>query len=202
MTIGERLNLFACSCYRSQYNFANYLGISKSYLNRIINEKINTGLDIISKFISSGVSVNWLLEGKGSMFANNNTGMNLKNKLISSGTEPGTLMSVRLLSWICENYDNLERFCNFLKIDFYKYYKIIFEDSIPDTEFIDTVRKAGCNIDWLYTGKGSCYNNNPSGTILQFRKLNKNNKVIDSLEKEDFETKEIDSMPGEVILPE
>ncbi len=188
MTLGERLNLFACSCYRSQYNLAHYMGISRCYLNRIINERINTGLDILSKFISSGVSVNWLLEGKGSMFANNNTGMNLKNKLISSGSEYGSNMTVRLLSWISENFDNLERFCNELKIDFNKYYRIIFEASIPDIEFIDILSKAGCNVTWLYSGMGSRFNNNPSGTILEFRKQNKNNSVIDSIENIYIET--------------
>jgi len=202
MTIGERLNLFALSCYQSQYNFAKYIGISKSYMNRIVNNKVNPGLDILSKFISSGVSVNWLLEGKGSMFANNQTGRNLKNKIIKLGFENGYFFSIRLLSWICDNFDNLERFCNTLKINYYTYYKILFEASIPDTLFIDTLRKAGCNVIWLYTGKGSSYNDNPSGTILKFRKLNKKSSVIDSSKIEDFMSKEIDLIPGEEILPE
>lgn len=202
MTFGKRLDLFTRCCYQSQNHYANYLGISRSYLNRIITNKINTGTDILSKLISSGVSVNWLLEGKGSMFAHNTTGINLKNKIIFSGYENGCFFSVRLLSWICENYDNLERFCNLLKIDFVKYYSIIFEASIPDTEFINIFRKAGCSISWLYSGSGSRYYNNPAGTILKFRNQNKNNSVIDSKEIADLETNVIDSNTGDEISPQ
>lgn len=202
MTLGKRLNLFACTCYRSQYNFSNYIGISKSYLNRIVNDKISTGVDILSKLISSGVSVNWLLEGRGSMFANNNTGKELKNKIIYSGTELDSKMSVRLLSWICESFDNLERFCNHLKIDFDIYYNVIFEASIPDINIINTLRKAGCNITWLYSGKGSHFNNNPSGTILKFRIQNKTSSQIQTDEQDDFETNEIDLIHGEQNSPE
>ncbi|MBI5326443.1 MAG: helix-turn-helix transcriptional regulator [Ignavibacteriae bacterium] len=169
MTLGARINLFIHCCNQSQHNFANYIAINRGYLNRIINDKISPGVEILSKFVAAGLSVDWLIEGKGSMFADNKTGNELKLKIINEGLGSNSLGS-RLLSWICREHDNPESFCNKFSIDYDRYFRMIFDSAIPDMEFINTIKSAGCNITWLYTGKGPQNLMHPNGVAAKSRK--------------------------------
>lgn len=77
MTFGERIRIFAKKCYGSQKNFAEHINFDYSYLNRIALGKNTPGADILQKFYEAGMSINWLLSGKGSMFADNSVGKQL-----------------------------------------------------------------------------------------------------------------------------
>ncbi|TAL67834.1 MAG: XRE family transcriptional regulator [Bacteroidetes bacterium] len=172
MNIGIRIKLFIQTCYQSQLFFAKLVNLDPTYLNRIINNRLNPGVDILSRFNSAGVSLDWLLNGSGSMYSTNSLGEKLKNMVSDSSNITQNTTNKRVISWISENYDNLENFCNIFKIDLQKSHSIIYESAMPDSEYLEILNEAGCNIKWLHTGQGSRFENNPAGTILKMKNKN------------------------------
>ena len=81
MEIGERIKSFIETSNQSQSSFARQTKINTSYLSRIINNKISPGVSILSKINTAGVSLDWLLNGTGSMFSTNVEGEKLKSKV-------------------------------------------------------------------------------------------------------------------------
>ena len=172
MNIGIRIKLFIQTCYKSQLFFAKQVDIDPTYLNRIINNRHSPGVDILSKFNLAGVSLDWLLNGTGSMYSTNSEGEKLKKTVSDSNKITRNDTNNRVISWICENYDNLENFCKIFQIEFNKSYNIIYEIAMPDLEYLEILNEAGCNIKWLHTGQGSRLGNNPAGTILKMKSKN------------------------------
>jgi transcriptional regulator with XRE-family HTH domain len=169
MKIGNRIKLFIQTCYKSNIFFAKRVEIDRTYLSKIINNKVSPGIDILSKFSLAGLSVDWLLNGNGSMFSSNAEGRKLKKKIIDLSDETKYETNNRAISWICENYDNLENFCKIFQLEFDKSYNIVYEMAMPDSEYLEIMNQAGCNIKWLHTGQGSRFENNPAGTILMIK---------------------------------
>ncbi|MFA6571694.1 MAG: helix-turn-helix transcriptional regulator [Bacteroidota bacterium] len=169
MKIGNKIKLFIKTCYESQTFFAKLICVDRTYLNRIINDKISPGLDILSKLNLSGISLEWLLNGNGSMYSANAVGEKLRKKVIESKGSAGNDTNDRAISWISENFDNLENFCKIYHLDYDKSFNIIYELAMPDLEYLEILNQAGCNINWLHTGQGSRFETNPAGTILMLR---------------------------------
>ncbi len=63
----DLMKVFIKKNYGSQKHYADYLDISPVALSRYISDIIKPGLDMLLKFQSSGLSVDWLLDEVGSM---------------------------------------------------------------------------------------------------------------------------------------
>ncbi|TAL70161.1 MAG: XRE family transcriptional regulator [Bacteroidetes bacterium] len=193
MTIGERLELFIHTCFDSQIAFSKEVDIDATYLNRIIHNKNTPGTELLIKFIEIGLSIDWLLKGIGSMFSNNQAGQELKKNITAKDQFNKLSPSERLRRWISENYDNLENLCNIFNIDYIQAYKIAYESSVPGVSFLSDLNNAGCNTEWVLSGNGSPYENNPVGTILKLKKFGFENLPIQSneIKFEDVQINEI-----------
>jgi transcriptional regulator with XRE-family HTH domain len=169
MKIGIRIKLFINTCFESQSFFAKLVGVDRTYLNRIINDRVSPGIDLLAKFSTTGVSLEWLLNGNSPMYSANEAGEKLRKKVIASKGKTGNDTNDRVICWITENYDNLEKFCKTFQLDFNKSFNIIYESAMPDLDFLEILNQAGCNINWLQTGKGSRFEYNPAGSILMMK---------------------------------
>ena len=182
MTVGDRLELFIQTCFNSQVTFSKVVNLDATYLNRIIHDRNIPGAELLIKFLEIGLSIDWLLKGVGSMFANNQAGQELKQNLTANDNSDSLTPSQRLKRWINENYDNLENLCCLFSIDYLQAYRIAYESAVPDLTFLSDINQAGCNTEWILTGNGSPYQNNPVGTILKLRKFGFENLPIQSEE--------------------
>jgi transcriptional regulator with XRE-family HTH domain len=81
MTIGDRISLFAKKCYGSQKNFAEFLHMSPQQITAYVTGTRTAHIYILRQFYNSGMSVDWLLTGQGSMFADNPRGQKLMEEL-------------------------------------------------------------------------------------------------------------------------
>ena len=80
MTVGERIKKFAKMCYGNQGQFCKEANINYSMFSFYATNQRNPGLSILQKFKEAGMSIDWLLTGEGSMFAENTKGKILKAK--------------------------------------------------------------------------------------------------------------------------
>ena len=186
MAFGLRIRNFITKCYATEINFAEHIGIDYTSLSRYISERRTPNLKIQLKFQEAGMSIDWMLNGTGSMFANNDRGKELKsvaeNYLKDSRNEYCSL----IINWINENYENLENYSKTTNFDYDELFSILFEGLLPSSEMIAGLRLAGCSVNWLITGEGSKYENNPAGIILKMRndytnKLIKTESLLKSL---------------------
>lgn len=69
MTIGERLEHFAQSRYRTMVEFAKAVGMSKQQVSNYVNAVNGPGAKVLLRFASAGVNIHWLLTGDGDMDA-------------------------------------------------------------------------------------------------------------------------------------
>jgi transcriptional regulator with XRE-family HTH domain len=172
MTIGERITLFIESCYQTQTKYAELVKLNPSSLNRYVRNKCAPTLDILEKFKSTGMSIDWLIDGKGSMFAQSEEGDKLKDKYHISkslNSNPSKLLN-RLKTWIFENYENLDNLCQVFQADYLSLSNVIFSKTIPDTTFFSIMEEAGCNMNWIIKGEGDCYNDTFTGMILKIKR--------------------------------
>jgi hypothetical protein len=102
---------------------------------------------------------------------------------------------MRLNNWIINNFNSIENFAFLINYDISMLNNILCNDIIPEPDFINIVRVAGCNINWLASGEGVEYENNYIGMILKSRKENPDKKQkseirIDMRKINDFTTSE------------
>jgi transcriptional regulator with XRE-family HTH domain len=175
MTLGNRISLFINSCYKSQSQFAELVQLDPSSLNRYIHNKCTPTIDILEKFKKLGMSIDWLIDGQGSMFAQNEVGGKLKinNRLTNNSPDEinkSNKFINRIKTWIYDNYGNLENLCHTFQAEFEDLSNVIFLHSIPDTSFYSIIEEAGCNFNWIITGDGDCYNDTFTGMILRLKR--------------------------------
>ena len=173
MTLGSRLKRFIEKHYTSQKDFASQLSIDCTLISRYINEKVIPGVEILMKFTSAGISSDWLISGIGSMYAKNTVGMDLSEKYQNDIETEDNKPFYRIVLWIKENYGSLENFSLIMNINRNELFSTLYDKLVPDLSFIDMLRSSGCNTNWLITGEGSQYANNPIGEILQSKKFAK-----------------------------
>ncbi len=169
LTFGDRLNKFIQQNFGSNIRFAEIVGVKFTSVSRYIYNKSMPGGEMLSKFYESGLSIDWLISGNGSMYSINSEGRKLKMKYQESKEIPTTPFG-RLKYWINDNYRSLENYCMILNIDADILTNILYDDMIPDSGLITTIRKSGCNIQWLVSGSGDEYENNPAGVLLKMKK--------------------------------
>ncbi len=167
MTLGQRILHFIDVCYGTQKRFAEETGIGAIQLNRYINDKTSPGIEALIRFKDSGMSIDWLVEGEGSMFANNHKGraLQVQQGNLQRGDKVTPYDRIRI--WITEHFETLENYTVCLNADFNELYNVLFNGMISDPSMLQDLKKAGCNISWLSTGSGSKYADNMAGLILK-----------------------------------
>lgn len=175
MTIGQRLKRFIENVYGSQSHYAKITGITPTVLSRYIQEKNAPGVDVLLKFKKTGLSIDWLLDGQGSMLLPDYDFMDNQE---TGGAAFGQPLK-RLRKWISENYGTKEKFAVTTNIDLRILESTLDSELVPDPNFLKMINMAGCNISWLSTGKGSPYANNHIGVMLEMRKGSSEEDNID-----------------------
>lgn len=191
MTIGTRLQKFIIYVSGTQCKFAELIDISPAVLNRYISGKTLPGTEVMLKFQNEGLSIDWLLSGKGKMLLDDSPAF-LKMREENS---PSLLPIMRLNNWIINNFTSVENFAFLINYDINILNNILHNEILPEPDFINIVRVAGCSISWLATGEGIEYENNYIGMILKSRKENPDKKSkselrIDMRKINDFTTTE------------
>lgn len=168
MNLGQRLKRFINRVYGSQKKFADVVGIATPVLSRYIQGTMLPGADYLSKFQEAGLSIDWVLDGKGKMLYENSA---LVKELKESG-DMNILPQSRLKQWILDNFNSLANYAFLINYDIKVLDNILNMDSLPDIDFISLVAQSGCSILWLTSGEGEQYENNYLGLILKMRKEN------------------------------
>jgi len=79
MQISDRIKLFAKNCFGNLKAFCEELGISQSHLSHFLQGRMPS-FEMLQKFKEAGMSIDWLIDGTGDMFANNEKGILLKSE--------------------------------------------------------------------------------------------------------------------------
>lgn len=88
MTTGKRIRLFGETVYESIKDFAVDLNMAPSNLQKYMNSEREPGMGILLRMLEMGCNLNWLLSGKGRMFADNDTGRALEKEIHGVVSEP------------------------------------------------------------------------------------------------------------------
>ncbi len=88
MTTGKRIRLFGETVYASIKDFATDLQMAPSNLQKYMNSEREPGMGILVRMLEMGCNINWLLSGKGRMFADNETGRALEKEIHGVVAEP------------------------------------------------------------------------------------------------------------------
>lgn len=168
MTLGQRLKKFISERYGSQKIFADVTGISRVNLSKYIYGTSSPNANTLAKFKEAGLSIDWLIDGSGSMLI-----LEEANE-IPKGNQAETinLPFDRLKGWIEENYGTVGEYALAINYDLFILENILKHELFPDPDFITLVKKSGCNTDWLVTGTGSHFADNHTGNLLRLRKEN------------------------------
>jgi hypothetical protein len=177
MYIGNRLLIFIRTNYNTQKSFAELLKIQESNLSRYIKKNTCPNIKMLNKFFNAGLSLDWLITGTGTMFADNTVGISLLLKLLFNENYIFSEFITRLESWILDNFESIDNFCEFNSIDKFYLTDIFIKNEIPGSNFVNLIENAGCNYKWVYSGTGSKYNTSPAGKILKLKEFSLNDLV-------------------------
>jgi transcriptional regulator with XRE-family HTH domain len=187
MTPGERILFFIRQFYGSQTKFAEYIHIHTSVLSRYISNRSLPGWEMLQKFHDAGMSIDWLMEEQGPIFADNQRGTALKLLAADNENTENESPYDRILSWINDNFGSLQNYSYIMGIEFDELYNIFFGDFLPGPSFVSDLVRSGCNIEWLSTGKGNPFSHNPMGRYMMLRYIAENKDRL----KEDSELYDI-----------
>jgi hypothetical protein len=170
MTVGQRLRKFIETCYGSQKIFSDSLNIKETVLSRYTGDRNFPGFDLLVKFKSLGLSIDWLLDGSGNMitpeFEDQFTTSKVNRILGDSMKTPFE----RIQFFIEWNYGSLEKFAIVVNRDIAILEDALVNNFVPDTDIVEMMDRAGCNVSWLASGKGSPYANNIQGILLKMKR--------------------------------
>jgi hypothetical protein len=88
MTTGKRIRLFGETVYESIKDFALDLNMAPSNLQKYMNSEREPGMGILGRMLEMGCNLNWLLSGRGKMFADNEAGRSLEKEIHGVVSEP------------------------------------------------------------------------------------------------------------------
>lgn len=192
MNLGERIEFFIEICYGNKRNFAEILGVRYSTLSKYISGSVTLSINELTLLKKSGMSLNWLIDGEGPMFANNKNGVTLRKRISNEEIELNR-PNGRIKYWIKQNYETLENFAVALNLDFDEIYNVLYHDMVMSVSFINILKKAGCNMNWVLTGEGTKFENNPTGIILNYEDEKRAVKIQDEINR--------DNKDGKNVLP-
>jgi hypothetical protein len=171
MEIGKRISEFIKNCYGKQTIFAELINIDKATLNKYILDKHFPGGEVLVKFYQAGMSIEWLFDANGSMFANNEVGQSLrtnyKNKMGENSISPIT----RLKEWIIGHFESIDAFAVTIDENYIELHDLLSGNYLADIDLLTKISEAGCNFHWLTTGEGSKYSDNVNGRKLESKKI-------------------------------
>lgn len=157
MTTGERLRIIS-KIVGGASTFARHLGLKPTSLYRYFQDSINPGTPILNGIAELGFSINWLLTGRGDMFAVNFAGQTLLSFLQRDFlSQPNNDMGVRLAKFCKQQYDSQENVLMALRVSQEELSRSSDKDLQLSTELLTKLASQGCNLNWLLTGKGYMY---------------------------------------------
>ena len=181
MSIGKRLKTIIDLSFESQNLFSNLTGVDKTTLSRYIHDKLTPRSDCLIKFIETGISIDWLLTGFGSMFADNIAGNKLREQCFEKDMIDPCSPIGRIRYWVEDNYFSLKHFCIALNYDYQKALKIFEDNFIIDPNFFLVLRRSGCNLEWIANEMGEPYTTCPVGSFLKLKHGTRNKFASDEL---------------------
>ncbi|MFH1051432.1 MAG: hypothetical protein V1779_10955 [bacterium] len=174
MELKDRLKIFIDCFYKNNKQFSEQSDIYYSSLCKYLKGNISPTEDSLLKFYKAGINVCWLLSGEGSMFASNEKGTEFRMKHDESNPEYGIeMMKNRIRNWINKNYNSIKEFTEEMNVELGDVENELKDYYSSSPMFLTLIEKAGCNLDWVVTGKGNVYSNNPRGFIFQYKKEGK-----------------------------
>ncbi|MFP4527886.1 MAG: hypothetical protein ACLFQX_04995 [Candidatus Kapaibacterium sp.] len=121
---------------------------------------------MLLKFHEAGMSIDWLINEEGPIFADNPRGYELRGDISESSDRTPANPYDRILGWININFGSLKNYAYVTASDYNELHCIFFGDYLPGPEFVRDLVHAGCNTEWLSTGEGNSYADNPMGRFL------------------------------------
>lgn len=107
--LDERIAQFAKAYYGSKKKFAETLEMTPQGLSAYGDDKRKPGFDVLERFYEAGMSIDWLISGKGAPTAANYTGRKLAGEndgIISNVAGISTSKTRKVAS--LKNYDELK----------------------------------------------------------------------------------------------
>jgi len=170
MTIGQRLKKFIDTCYGSQRSLSESLHITEQSLSRYILDRHFPNLEILLKLKGLGLSIDWLLDGSGNMitpgFEEQFTTSKV-NRIVGDSMKTPFERIQFFIEW---NYGTLEKFAIVVNKDISILEDALINNFVPDTDIVEMMYKAGCNVSWLASGKGTTYADNIQGILLKMKR--------------------------------
>jgi hypothetical protein len=184
MDVPKRIKLFAIKFYGTQKNFCDEIDENPLNFYRYTKGTCLPGFEKLIKFHKAGMSIDWLMSGRGAYFARNTRGFELQG-IYEKEFSPDTIKPYRrITNWILDHYGSIKFFSLLTNVDYRELHEILIKGYATPTEFIITVIRSGCNPDWISTGESTMYANNPNGILLKHDKYHFL-KELDILEKEE-----------------
>lgn len=171
MYIINRLKDFIANNYSTFKEFSEKTNIDYSTLSKYLNNKVKPSIEILKKLYDAGVSLNYLASGKGDQYSDSLMGNVLRgwNKINSDVINTHEVVQ-RINSWIILNYDSIENFQYIMNTCEEEKTTNKIEIIEPSPDLLEQLNNAGCNIEWILTGRKSEYADNSSGTLLKLKK--------------------------------
>ncbi len=130
-TATERLDLFIKVLLRdyTKTKIAEMIGIDLPMLSRFTKGNKVPGADNLKKITQLGVSINWLLNGKGAVLSNDEYGVRARNIFIDdlrntkASLGKKEISHSKIIETINKHYGSEEKFCKYLDDNNIKYNK-------------------------------------------------------------------------------
>jgi hypothetical protein len=165
--LAERIKIFAERFYGSQTSFAQEIDEHPNCMYRYTNGQTIPGIEKLNKFYDAGMSIDWLLTGKGSMFASNSKGLDFQKQYEKTEVKDKKKPFERIKRWIIDNYRNLQNYSIVMNLDYNEVHDFLYQDYLMPPSFVQILNKSGCSISWILNGEGDQYSNTPLGLILK-----------------------------------
>jgi len=88
----NRIKLFGKLAYGNLTNFALILGYSYAHLSQYLNQTTKLSFKLLRVLYENGCSLDWLMSGDGSMYADNEKGRELRWKI--EGKKPHDFVTI------------------------------------------------------------------------------------------------------------
>ena len=149
MQFGNRLKKFITTCYENQTVFADKLNVNQATVSRYVNETNQPDLENLIKMQELGLSIDWLIGGIGSMFAENEIGKKLRCEYFNFDCDRDEPLKDQIIGWIKTYYGSIERFALCTHTPLKSVYKILELNETTPPSFLELLEFAGCNLAWL-----------------------------------------------------
>lgn len=192
--IGNRLKEFIEKNYNSQIQFAEVTGINQNVISRYINEKSSPSIEVLYRMKIGGISIDWLIDGTGTMYSDTPNGRKLFAQEINSSVSKEKPYD-RIKTWIVENYQTIEKFIIQFNLDHQDLMKMFNENSVLEPRLLAILKAAGCKLEWIVWGED---NSEITGTNFSV-----SNKIMKADKSQSVNQSDVDVPEGKLnIIPQ